>query len=31
MTWIRRRDNDQIVEENLIYDLVTFIKQIGLG
>jgi len=31
MTWIRRRDNDQIVEENLFYDLVTFMKQIGLG
>jgi len=31
MTWVRRWDNDQIVEENLIYDLVTFIKQIGLG
>ena len=24
-------DNGQIVEENLMYDLVTFMKQIGLG
>ncbi|MGH8543050.1 MAG: ester cyclase [Gammaproteobacteria bacterium] len=24
-------DNGQIVEENLMYDLVTFLKQIGLG
>lgn len=24
-------DNGQIVEENLMYDLVTFTKQIGLG
>ena len=23
--------NEQIVEENLMYDLVTFLKQIGLG
>jgi hypothetical protein len=24
-------DNEQIVEENLMYDLVTFMKQIGLS
>ena len=24
-------DNGQIVEENLMYDFVTFLKQIGLG
>jgi hypothetical protein len=24
-------DNGQIVEENLMYDLVTFMKQIGLS
>lgn len=28
---IARWDNGQIVEENLFYDLVTFMKQIGLG
>lgn len=28
---IARWDNGQIVEENLMYDLVTFMKQIGLG
>lgn len=28
---VARWDNDQIVEENLFYDLVTFMKQIGLG
>ena len=26
-----RWDNGQIVEENLLYDLVTFMKHIGLG
>ena len=26
-----RWDNEQIVEENLFYDLVTFMKQIGLN
>jgi hypothetical protein len=24
-------DDGQIVEENLMYDLITFLKQIGLG
>ena len=28
---VARWDNGQIVEENLFYDLVTFMKQIGLG
>ena len=28
---VARWDNDQIVEENLFYDLVTFMRQIGLG
>ncbi len=28
---IAKWDNGQIVEENLMYDLVTFMKQIGLG
>ena len=28
---VARWDNGQIVEENLMYDLVTFMKQIGLG
>ncbi len=28
---IARWDNEQIVEENLMYDLVGFMKQIGLG
>lgn len=28
---VARWDNDQIVEENLFYDLVSFLKQIGLG
>jgi predicted ester cyclase len=28
---IARWDDGQIVEENLMYDLVTFLKQIGLG
>ena len=28
---IARWDNGQIVEENLFYDLVTFMKQIGLS
>ena len=28
---VARWENDQIVEENLFYDLVTFMKQIGLG
>ena len=28
---VARWDNEQIVEENLFYDLVTFMKQIGLG
>ena len=27
---IAKWDNEQIVEENLMYDLVTFMKQIGL-
>ena len=28
---VARWDDGQIVEENLFYDLVTFMKQIGLG
>ena len=28
---IARWNNEQIVEENLMYDLVTFLRQIGLG
>lgn len=28
---VARWDNDQIVEENLFYDLVTFMRQIGLS
>ena len=28
---VAKWDNDQIVEENLMYDLVTFMKQIGLS
>jgi hypothetical protein len=28
---VARWDEGQIVEENLMYDLVTFLKQIGLG
>ena len=28
---VARWDNGQIVEENLMYDLVTFMKQIGLS
>jgi ketosteroid isomerase-like protein len=28
---VAKWDNEQIVEENLMYDLVTFIKQIGLS
>lgn len=28
---VAKWDNDQIVEENLMYDLVTFMSQIGLG
>jgi len=28
---VAKCDNGQIVEENLMYDLVTFLKQIGLG
>ena len=28
---IAKWDNEQIVEENLMYDLVTFMKQIGLS
>ena len=28
---VARWDNEQIVEENLFYDLVTFMRQIGLG
>jgi SnoaL-like polyketide cyclase len=28
---VARWDNGQIVEENLFYDLVTFMKQIGLS
>jgi ketosteroid isomerase-like protein len=28
---VARWDNGQVVEENLFYDLVTFMKQIGLG
>lgn len=28
---VAKWDNGQIVEENLMYDLVTFMKQIGLG
>jgi hypothetical protein len=28
---VARWDNCQIVEENLFYDLVTFMKQIGLS
>jgi len=28
---VARWDDDQIVEENLFYDLVTFMRQIGLG
>ncbi len=28
---VAKRDNDQIVEENLMYDLVTFMRQIGLS
>jgi hypothetical protein len=28
---VARWDRDQIVEENLFYDLVSFMKQIGIG
>lgn len=28
---VARWDNEQIVEENLFYDLVTFMKQVGLS
>ena len=28
---VARWENEQIVEENLFYDLVTFMKQIGIG
>lgn len=28
---VARREDGQIVEENLFYDLVTFMKQIGVG
>ena len=28
---VARWDNDQIVEENLFYDLLSFMKQIGLS
>ncbi len=28
---VAKWDNGQIVEENLMYDLVTFMKQIGLS
>jgi SnoaL-like polyketide cyclase len=28
---VAKWDNEQIVEENLFYDLVTFMRQIGLG
>lgn len=28
---VARWENGQIVEENLMYDLVTFLNQIGLG